>query len=65
MFEDLSSRPVRETTTPPEGIIVSGAENGGIVIRQRGAEDESAVVIPAEQAESLIAAIRRHLGTAK
>jgi hypothetical protein len=60
MFEDLSSRPVRETP-PPDSIIVTGAENGGIVIRQRGAADENAVVIPPEQAESLIAAIRRHL----
>ncbi len=59
MFEDLSPQPPREAPAL-ESIIVSGSENGGVVIRQRGA-DERAVVVPPEQAEGLIAAIRRHL----
>ena len=63
MFEDLSPRPPHEAP-PPESIIVCGAENGAILIRQRGA-DQSSVVVPPDQAEGLIAAIRRHLDAAK
>jgi len=46
--------------------VVSGHANGGVVIRQRSAaEDKGYVVVPPEQAESLIAAIRRYLKPGK
>jgi hypothetical protein len=62
MFEDLSAAPKNEPPLPPEGLVVSGHADGGVVIRQRGAADQAGgIVVPAEQAEGLIAAIRRHL----
>jgi hypothetical protein len=65
MFEDISVKPNRESPSP-EGIVVSGHANGGVVIRQRSAaEDKGYVVVPPEQAESLIAAIRRYLKPGK
>jgi hypothetical protein len=49
-----------------ESIVVSSHVDGGVLIRQRGAkEDQGYVVIPPEQAEPLIAAIRRHLNPGK
>jgi hypothetical protein len=61
MFEDLSAAPHREAPAP-EGLVVSGHADGGVVIRQRGTADDTAgIVVPPEQAEGLIAAIRRHL----
>jgi hypothetical protein len=66
MFEDISLKQNRERPPEAETIVVSGTENGGIVISQRGAEvDRGHVVIPPEQAEPLIAAIRRHLNPRK
>ena len=62
MFEDLSAAQQHESPPLPEGLVVSGHADGGVVIRQRGAADEAAgIIVPPEQAESLIAAIRRHL----
>jgi len=66
MFEDLPAAQNREMPPPQEPIIVSGHAGGGVMIRQRGAtEDCGYVVVPPEQAESLIAAIRRHLAAGK
>ena len=66
MFEDLSAVQSRDTLTAPEGLVVSGHADGGVMIRQRGATEElGCIVVAPEQAESLIAAIRRHLDKAK
>ena len=62
MFEDLSAAPPREAQSAPEGLVVSGHADGGVVIRSRGsAAEPGCVVVTPEQAEGLIAAIRRHL----
>jgi hypothetical protein len=65
MFEDLSAVQSRDTLPAPEGLVVSGHADGGVVIRQRAAEEPGCIVVPPEQAESLIAAIRRHLDRTK
>jgi hypothetical protein len=63
MFEDLSAAPpTHDAPPPPEGLLVSGHADGGVVIRSRSAASEpGCIVVPPEQAEGLIAAIRRHL----
>ena len=62
MFEDVSAAAPHDAPPPIEGLVVSGHADGGVVIRSRSAAAEpGCVVVPPEQAESLIAAIRRHL----
>jgi len=64
MFEDLSAAAPHPHEVPnaPDGLVVSGHADGGVVIRTRGAAAEpGCIVVPPEQAEGLIAAIRRHL----
>jgi hypothetical protein len=61
MFEELSAAPPHDAPTVPEGLVVSGHADGGVVIRSRSAAEPGCIVVPPEQAEGLIAAIRRHL----
>ncbi len=62
MFEDISREEVRDPA-PVKAISVFSREDGGIVIQQGRpmAKEDPYIVVPPEDAENLIDAIRREM----
>ena len=62
MFEDISREELRDAV-PARAITVFSRQDGGIVIQQGrpAAKEDPYIVVPPEEAENLIDAIRREM----